>query len=72
MLDISRSDPFQQLETLKNEIIQYKKDFLQGREHFVVLNKIDLIEDSNKMVKGIAAFLGTKCFGVSAKYGDGV
>lgn len=46
MVDISKNDPYEQIDILKNEVTKYNENFLLNREYIVVINKIDLIPDS--------------------------
>lgn len=46
MIDITKSNPFEQFEILKNEVTQYNPNFLADKKYIIALNKIDLISNS--------------------------
>ncbi|KAL4495012.1 hypothetical protein ABPG72_015712 [Tetrahymena utriculariae] len=74
MLDISGShneQPWKNFEILKNELLQYRSDFLD-KPYILVANKTDIEPDSQRRVKELEQRVGKKVFEISAKHGLGI
>lgn len=50
MIDASQEDPLESYETIRNELVQYKEE-LGDKPEIIVLNKIDAVEDLDKVVE---------------------
>lgn len=76
MIDISGEDnqhPAEKFNILRNELLQYKADFLD-RPYLVVANKSDIEPDSERRINELKEAIGDpeKCYEISAKHGTGV
>lgn len=66
-------DPLEQYQVVRQELRQYK-DSLTERNHFVVLNKIDLLEGSDRLQELLDLFAGmeVEVLGISALENEGL
>lgn len=63
MIDASQENPLESYETIRNELVQYKEE-LGDKPEIIVLNKIDAVEDLDKVVKEFA--FADKLYTISA------
>jgi len=72
VMDITEKDLVYEFNTLKRELELYGDNIFKGKPFLVVLNKVDLITDSEEVIKDLSEKLGCEVIGISAKYSIGL
>lgn len=68
VLDITSENLLEEYNVLKKELDMYNKEIFDKKPSILVLNKIDLVENSEQIIQDLQSKVDIKVLGMSAKY----